>query len=347
MAVSKNPDSRLWSVKKHFYLRKHCKFPMKKNGFFFTTIAIAFSIVLLISYNVYAGYRLNDKMQSVETRIGTMNGFIKDLENDAENAIFIAGFRSLLSIEDYMMKYDDFISNLGTNLNSAFDESFIYGAINSEKMSLMQNNTFLNWTNKMEEQAAKIDISLELTVNSVEIMQSSPWTVDVSVNLKIDATDKKNTASWVRNRGFTKTINITGFVDPLYLVNNDGKVNNTIRKTTVNPSSSTANLQTHMANSYYIGHTDAPSYLMRFENNLNPSAYGIESLVNTEELKDAGFNPNTRSAVDYIYYGTAVTSDCRVEGFQPYPFFRLDYLPEPPNHLEAYGAECLGHGDDD
>ena len=77
---------------------------MNKRGFFFTTIAIALSLVIIISHNVYTGYRLKDEMEAIEIRVDSMNNFIKDLENDIDNAIFIVGFRSLLSLEDYLMK---------------------------------------------------------------------------------------------------------------------------------------------------------------------------------------------------------------------------------------------------
>lgn len=312
-----------------------------KKGFFFTTIAIALSIVLILSFDVYTGYRLKDKMESVEIRVDTMNSFIKGMEDDIENAIFIVGFRSLLSLEDYMMANDDFINNLGTNLNSAFDEVFSQGTINSEEMSLMKNNTFVYWTNRMIEQADKTNIILNFTINGVTITQTEPWMVDIEVDLRINATDKKNTASWIIDKDFTKKINITGFVDPLYLVNNDGLVNNTIRKTLINPASSTSNLETHMLNSYYMEHSDAPSYLMRFENNLASSQYGIESLVNVQELQGAGFTPQTKSSVDFIYFGVSNPSSCKIKDLQSYAFFRID-TPDPPDHLGFYGAECVG-----
>ena len=100
-----------------------------KKGIFFTFAAIVLSIVIIFSFNVYTGYRLKEKMEVTEIRINTMNNFIKDLENDIGNAIFISGFRSLLSLEDYMMENDDFIDNLGTDLDTAFSDAFLYGTI--------------------------------------------------------------------------------------------------------------------------------------------------------------------------------------------------------------------------
>ena len=321
---------------------------LNKKGIFFTFAAIALSIIIILSFNVYTDYRLNDQMGPIEIRIDTMNNFIKDLENDIGNAIFIAGFRSLLSLEDYMMDHDEFFNAVDTpTLANAFDEVFRLGTIQygtgTEKMLLMNNNTFLNWTDRMKLQSTRTNIKLEFNIDSVTISQSDPWLVDIKVNLDIDIQDNKNTASWtINNKDYTKKINITSltgvkkFVDPLYLVNNNGLVNNTITITTVPDFSSSANLNTHLINSYYIEHSDAPSYLMRFENNLGSSSQGIESLVNSQKLIDKGVTTYDRSAVDYIYYGSGITTNCKIVDFESLDWFKLD-----SSHLGFYGATCI------
>ena len=321
---------------------------LNKKGIFFTFAAIALSIIIILSFNVYTDYRLNDQMGPIEIRIDTMNNFIKDLENDIGNAIFIAGFRSLLSLEDYMMDHDEFFNAVDTpTLANAFDEVFRLGTIQygtgTEKMLLMNNNTFLNWTDRMKLQSTRTNIKLEFNIDSVTISQSDPWAVDLTVRLDIDVKDEKNTASWtINNKDYTKKINITSltgvkkFVDPLYLVNNNGLVNNTITITTVPDFSSSANLNTHLINSYYIEHSDAPSYLMRFENNLGSSSQGIESLVNSQKLIDKGVTTYDRSAVDYIYYGSGITTNCKIVDFESLDWFKLD-----SSHLGFYGATCI------
>jgi len=314
---------------------------MNKKGIFFTFAAIALSIIIILSFNVYTDYRLNDKMGVIEIRVNTMNNFIKDLENDIGNVIFIAGFRSLLSLEDYMMGHDEFFNVVDTpTLASAFDEVFRLGTIQygtgTENMPLMKNNTFINWTTKIKEQADKTDISLDFTINSVTISQSDPWLVNIKVNLDIDVQDNKNTASWkIDNKDYTKKINITGFVDPLYLVNTDGVANNTMRETPF--TSWPADLSAHLTNAYYREHSDAPNYLMRFENNLVSDSNGIESLV-TLRLKGKGLSINAKSAVDYIYFDSSNDPpSCNVVDIADTDF-RLD--SSGPGHLTFYGTSC-------
>ena len=64
-----------------------------RKGIFFTFAAIAMSLVIIFSFNAYTNYGLKDKMESIEARIDTMNNFIKGMEKDMDNAIFIVGFR--------------------------------------------------------------------------------------------------------------------------------------------------------------------------------------------------------------------------------------------------------------
>ena len=312
---------------------------ISKKGIFFTFAAIALSLVIMITFGTYTRYELKDEVKNLETRIDSINNFIKNFENDIDNAIFITGFRSLLSVEDYIMEQNKFFSQEEMpTLNDAFEEVFESGKINSERMSLMGYNNFFNWTNNISLEANKTDIALEFTVNDVAVTQTEPWMVDISVDLTVNVKDNKNTASWTINKVYTRKLNITGFVDPLYLVNNQGKVNNTIRRTIVQDFHDEDDLETHLLDSYYIEHSDAPNYLMRFENDLTSSVNGIESLVNSQKIEDAGLPTETRSAVDFIYFGTQIVTDCRVK--KPnYQWFRLD-KNAPWDHLEFYEAKC-------
>jgi len=323
---------------------------MNRKGIFFTFAAIALSIVIIFSFKVYSDFGLKDEMEVIEIRINTMNNFILDLENDLENAIFITGFRSLLSLEDYLMENNaasgapyNFLDDLGTDLDTAFDEVFRLGTITgtsgTENMDILDNNTFLNWTDRIKLQSDRTNIKLEFNIDSVTIRQSGPWTVEVKVQLDIDIDDEKNTASWtITNKEYTAQINITSdgsttkFVDPLYLVNTDGVANNTIRETPY--TSWPTDLSAHLTEAKYRLHSDAPSYLDRF-NDVNSGTNGIESLV-TLRLKSKGISIDTsKSSVDYLYFGTS-PSPCDVAEIGD-----SDFVLDDPTHTTFYGATCV------
>lgn len=311
---------------------------MKKRGIFYTTAAIALTIVIIITYSAYSSYRLSEKMDVIQTRVETINFFIKDVERDLNNGIFIAGFRSLLSL-------NQFIANNGTfldNVNDRFKESFLNGTIKQQQLSLMKDSTFTDWANKISLEANKVDIKFNFTINEVKLNQTDPWNVDIGLNISLDIRDKRNTSYWIRNRYLTQRISIMGFEDPLYVINSKGRVISTIIQTNITPfviGGKADNLVKHMNNSYYIAHNDAPNFLMRLQGDLGNSTYGIESLINVEKFQKQGLAVKDRSIVDYIYFGTKTTTNFRINATPEW--FKIDgTLPAPGpskgEHLDVY-----------
>ena len=311
---------------------------MNKKGVFYTVAAIALTIVIMVTYISYSTYKLSEKMEVIETRVETINFFIKDVERDLKNGIYIAGFRTLLSFNQFIVNNGSYIDNV----NVRFKESFLNGTIKKQPLSLMKDSTFTDWANKISAEANKIDIKFNFTINEVKLNQTDPWNVDIGLNISLDTRDKRNTSYWIRERYLTQRISIIGFEDPLYVVNSKGRVTNDITQTNITQfviNGKADNLLKHMNNSYYIAHNDSPNFLMRFEGNLGNSTYGIESLVNLEEFIQQGLTLKDRSVVDYIYFGTKSTTNFRVNATPEW--FKIDgTLPAPgPNkgeHLDVY-----------
>ena len=310
----------------------------KKRGIFYTTAAIALTIVIFVTYSAYSTYRLSDKMDVIQTRIETVNFFIKDVEKDISNGAYIAGFRTLLSFNQFITTNGTFIDNL----NERFKESFLNGTINQQPLSLMKDSTFTDWANKISAEASKVDIKFNFAINDVKINQTDPWTVSIGLNLSLDIRDKRNTSYWIRNRYLTTKVDIIGFEDPLYIVNSNGRVTNSIKQSNITNfvvAGKVDNLLMHMNNSWYVAHNDSPSFLMRFEGNLGNSTNGIESLVNLAKFQQQGLALKDRSIVDYIYFGTKSTTNFRINNTPEW--FKIDgTLPAPgpgkDEHLDVY-----------
>jgi len=159
----------------------------------------------------------------------------------------------------------------------------------------------------------------------------------VSTNVDMDIIDKKGTSSWNINQDIEANINIIGFEDPLYVVNSYGKLTNKIRVTPFEQfviGGDIDNLLTHLNESYYITTNISPNYLMRLEGNLGNSSYGIESLVNLQEFLDQGLSIQSRSVVDYIYFGNQSTTNYNINDTPSW--FRLD-----EQHLSIYDVEDM------
>ena len=307
---------------------------LNKKSMFFSIIAITLISLIIFSFTTCTNYKLRDKVMVTETRIYSMNSFIDDVEKDIERGLYISGFRSLMSMEQYITNNGIFLYDT----NSCFKEAFLNGSINNSQMGLMNESTFINWTQRIKEEAVKLDIIVDFDIHDMIIYQENPWAVNIAINVTLNVEDVKKTASWQRPLYITTNISIQELEDPLYVINSHGRVTNTIIKTDITdfigPNNETTNLKTHVNNSYYIESNTAPSFIMRLEGNLSGSPYGIESLVNLEKFQAQEVPIRDRSVVDYIYFGDQTTTNFNIKDMQSW--FKLD-----GGHLETYECEDL------
>jgi hypothetical protein len=299
-----------------------------KKAVFYTVAAIAITAVIFITYSSFSDPRLNERMDPIETRIETVNFFLKDVEDDLSKGAYIAAFRTFLGFNQFIVSNGTYM----VNLESKFKESFLNGTMNGIPVDLMQNSTFTDWAGRISAQAAKTDIEFGFGINDVSLNQTDPWNIDIIIDINLIVNDAKNTSSWSKNKTIITKINLIGFEDPTYSVETSGLVSNTIQVSNLTSfviGGNPANLLVQMNSSYYIASNQSPSYLMRLEGDLGNSDQGIESLVNLEELQGQGISLKDRSIVDYIYFGAQNTVNYRIN--QTPFWFKID-----SQHLDTY-----------
>lgn len=306
---------------------------MNKRAIIYTTAAIALTIVIFITYSAYTTSRLNERMSPVQTRIETVNFFIKDVEKDLSKGIYIAGYRAMLSLNQHITTNGTYLDDV----NLRFKEAFMNGTIKNISYLLMQDSTFTDWANKISAEADKVDVLFNYTINEVKVNQSNPWAVDIGVNITLEISDKRNTSYWIREKYLETKVSIIDFEDPLYIVNSGGRVTSTIRispiSTFVN-NGNVLNLLIHTNSSYYIVHNDSPSFLMRLEGNVDNSSLGIESLVNLDKFIAQGLPLKDKSIVDSVYFGNRSAVNHRINSTPEW--FKIDQ-----DHLETYQVEDI------
>jgi hypothetical protein len=307
-----------------------------QKGMVFTIVAIIFVLVLVSAYFVYNQYRERERSFSVESRIFSINSFIHDTERDMERALYIASFRALLGMTEFMAQNGSYV----TGLPADFRELVLNGTIGGELMSSTNDSYLYLWVNKVREEANYIGIDFNISNESVSLEQISPWSISIEMNYTLGVSDLAGLASWSKRDTVTATIPVEGLEDPLYTVGSHGVLSNVIIETPysyfVNRTTGNAsNLLEHTKNSYYISSTSAPSYVMRLQGQLSSSPYGIESLVYSQSLVVLGLYQN-KSVVDYIYWSGSNPTNYRISGMPSW--FRLD---NQSSHLANYDAEGL------
>ncbi|MFC1723818.1 hypothetical protein ACFL0V_06785 [Nanoarchaeota archaeon] len=273
-----------------------------KKGIFFTLIAVTLLTIAVLTYTVAYTYTRQEKAGVIEAKADAMNKFLQEVDNDMENAIYISGFRALIGMIDEVTNTGTYLGNTETEFKSLF----LNGTINGQNASVMNNNTFLFWVEKITAEANAMDFVLNITVNDIDVYQEDPWTVGIQVDVNLSLTDNKNIASWERTKNISNTIELIGFEDPWYSVETSGnilkRINRTLYEGNFTTNVSTDNIRSHVDNTLYLNFTGAPSYLMRFEGNYGSSEFGIESLVDKNEVSGSHPCPAETSSVDSIYW---------------------------------------------
>jgi hypothetical protein len=147
-------------------------------------------------------------------------------------------------------------------------------------------------------------------VNGVSITQVRPWFIDLTLNVSFSVNSE--TSSWnISNFIVNTELSNQNFSDPYYTVNTNGAYVSRINRTHVAFDEwDIEKVKDHIRSGTYTYYANAPSFLMRFTDDLSVSTCcGIESLVNPNKLSGLGINPDEDvSYADYLFWST--TAGC-------------------------------------
>ena len=156
-----------------------------KKGVFFTFVAIFFIVLIISVVSTQSKFRYREKSNAIQTRINTMNTFVMDFEKDVSRELFIGGYRSLISLNAYIRDIETYIEDM----DLVFTEILINGTANNTQMALMTQDGFgadvTNWLVRVNEEAEKLNIIVNIIVNDVTLTHITPWDVRVGLNLSI------------------------------------------------------------------------------------------------------------------------------------------------------------------
>lgn len=284
-----------------------------RKGMMYTIVVI---ILLLVIINIFfTQSRAYDRGSAAGDRIRTVNSFIHDLEQDSGRAAYIAGFRTLVAMEQH-------ITSTGVPIDEpeeVFREIFLGGSYNATEFIIMQDSTFSEYLARVQSEAGTQGIQFNATVTNISLWQTDPWHLLVNYTMEANITDSRGTASWTITRTFFGKIPIVDLRDPLITVQTYGRLQQVIKPSNasqlvIDATNDTAALLQHMNVSYYIAAGRGPDILMRFAGNMSDSEFGIESLIDTDELIAQGLPADSSaSIVDYQYFAATAATICNVQ----------------------------------
>lgn len=309
-------------------------------------------IVYLLSALILVGFALTvlfarappiqaERTYSIQTRIGTLDSFLKDLHEDVPRAAYIAGYRSMLAVEQYVSEF-----GYVPEPEPILIEAFLNGTVDNKSYDVLANSTFLLYLERVNEESRAVGIRLNITLDSVTLAQESPWSVTAYLTMHFNVSDRDGLAEWEYTMTIPAEISILNTRDPVYTVGTLGRVPNTFRRspyphnTMVVDGNDTSNLYNETVMMYYREDPHAPSYLQRLAGNLTgTSKYGISSLVNLDALNTQGLLIKTyTSLIDAVYFsGSTPVVYCPdlTAGEPLHTWFKLDethYLDDDHNY---------------
>ncbi len=288
-----------------------------RRGAVYTVVSVF--MLLALAGLFFAGSRRDghDAHAAVVDRVRSVDAFIDDFGKDGERAAYIAGFRTLIAMEQRVAGTGRYIPDP----DAAFKEIFLNGTLQNESFDIMENSSFSAYLGRVRDDARTRGIVFDAQVLNVTLWQVEPWDMLVNYTLALNVTDERGTSSWQLNRTFTGVVPVTDLRDPLFSVGTLSRVQRIVKRTNVTlfvddagDANDTRGFMTHFNSSFYYAAGRGPSMLMRFSGNLSDSPYGLESLVDVAEVSAQGLAVNaTSSVVDYEYFSGVEGHVCAIQ----------------------------------
>lgn len=274
-----------------------------RKGMFFTLISILIITMFVVYFRMQADIPLKSRVSVAESRITSMNDFVRSFEEVyVPRALYATSHRALGAITRYITwknnnrgdgddtKY--FVPDISEAFRTAVNESFIYDHEEDDDIVLpeMMDKNIIYWLNKLSD-VAREEMNMELDVNVTDLYieqdyETGAWRVRVVLEMNY-LVETEGIASWRREKKGDEAIivefGIAGFIDPYIAAMTNGTLNRSINRNKL--ATDQINTQEDFISllsegNYTSENYVAPSFLMRFEGDTTPSlCCGIESFV--------------------------------------------------------------------
>ena len=312
-----------------------------KKGVFLTLISIIIIAAIIIIFTP-TKINVHGDASVIKTRVENVNEYVLDLEDVyLERTLQAIGRKTIIALIGVVECESPaachtpegfFVDSAA--FESAFSEVLLNGTLGDIPLGdfidpdymdpdIMVGNTYTDWFNAIKTTAKNtynVDTNYWVGINDIRLDQATPWSVDVEADITFSVTSE--TASWTKDVTIKTQIPVENFDDPYYLANTNPNYVNKIRRSgTKFDEWSVNNVKDFIRDGNYthFPSSDAPSFLMRFYDDVSPSSCcGIESLVNPN-------NPQI-SNKDVSYAGYLYWSDTEDCNNPPKSLFKVDAI---------------------
>jgi hypothetical protein len=303
-----------------------------KKGFFFTFTAL---LIVFLMYLIVQGQQVVgnvDEEQLVRQRMEGINTFVVRFSQVMlSNMLEASSTRAFRSAIDYMNTTQTSFDS-SQQFYTQMQSTIINGSLMGSVHPFMRNKTveyMLDQVINLTWETYHIRLNATVNHSTLNITQVSPYTIRVRALFNYDV--KSEDATWYpKDEWATAYVSVQLLRDPMMLVNTNGDFAPLIIPSNITEYQWNSSLLKQTIKSHrYTRNYDAPSYLQRFWNNSNASAYGIESFIDPDALGvTRAYN---RSYIDWMFFNM--------------PWNCSDYDPSDPFWPDVLGGPGSQWGD--
>ncbi len=186
---------------------------------------IALTLISLVSLQRNVVYKQKERLY-IQNRINDINNMHESIVRDVNKAVEIITKRAISAA----------VSNILINgrplsqADNSIEELTVYGTLSGAPQPLMTDATLLDWVNRIKSIGEIKGYYVNLEFENFEIKPHDSFNIRVISDIKINITDKNGVASIVRMEKIDKTVSISGFEDPVYALNTNGRATNIFKK---------------------------------------------------------------------------------------------------------------------
>lgn len=293
-------------------LKNHGKIGRK--AIFFTLSSIMIVTLFMLYFSSKDSLSVKEKSEISESRVTTINNFVNNFEQIYfPRALYATTHRSLYSITDYLAAKASDNQPRYVNLSIDFPQVILNGTIYNtdngvdwynKTLDNMNKKTLIFWLAQLTNiSREEMNIYSDFNITRIVINQTKQWYINVTAYIEYNISSPGVVEIIRKEVALSTELSIEGLIDPLIAVETAGEFKRPINRSAINVFvEGGVDAVPMVSNGVYIfQNRTAPSFLMRFEKNLNASGCcGIESLI-SEDIYNANQRPQ-KSFVDYQYF---------------------------------------------
>ncbi len=274
-------------------------------------------LLFIFSYSNTASQK-NAQLVS-HIRGSEMASFSSSVTQDVPRVLEIAGKRAIVSAINYIDINGVPLDDAELRIRELMVNNSLYGG----HQPAMDGASVADWTVNLAALGAQRGFNVTVNITGVRITPKDAFTLNMTAYLQVNITDTVQPVNITRTYYDYKDIPISGFEDPLYVLNSQGFIK---RAFTVNKSSAfgTAAFDNFASKAWYVPSSTGPSFLDRLEGKFyaqskyssqTPALIGLDSMVNITEFEIRGLPVrHNQSTLDYHFFNSTTIYGYKITG---------------------------------